>query len=78
MIDIKNNSGGTVGNKTDSFKLGIKERIIYDNLNQEISTVLVKSNLEFKKNNIQEITLNELIDNLHILWRRGIIDFSYL
>ena len=77
-IDIKNNSGGTIGNSTDSFRLGIKERIIYDNLNQVISSVLVKSNLEFKKNNIQEITLNDLIDNLHILWRRGIIDFSYL
>ena len=78
MIDIENNYGGTVGNSTDLFKLKIKERIIYDNLNQKISAVLVKSNLEFKKNNIQKITLNGLIDILHILWRRGIIDFSYL
>ena len=77
-LDIPNNSGGAVGNTMIKFKLTIRGRIIWNNLNQEICDVLKKTNIDFKENNIEEITLNTLIDALHIFWRRGKIDFSFV
>ena len=76
-LDLKNNSGGTIGNKKVQIKLDVEERIIWNNLNGQISNVLEKTNSEFKKNNIKEISLNSLINTLHLFWRRGRIDFSY-
>ena len=77
-LDIHNNSGGTVGNTMIKFKLTIRGRIIWNNLNQKICHVLEKTNVGFKENNYEEITLNTLIDTLHIFWRRGKIDFSFV
>ena len=76
-LDIKNNSGGSIGNKMIKYELSIEGRIIWNNLNRKICDVLEKTNLEYKENNVQEITLNTLIDALHIFWRRGKIDFSF-
>ena len=63
--------------KLIEIKLDVEERIIWNNLNGQISNVLEKTNSEFKKNNIKEISLNSLINTLHLFWRRGRIDFSY-
>ncbi len=76
-LDLKNNSGGTIGNRKVQIKLDVEERIIWNNLNGQISNILEKTNSEFKKNNIKEISLNSLINTLHLFWRRGRIDFSY-
>tara|TARA_X000000368_G_scaffold415511_1_gene407407 strand:+ start:1496 stop:2737 length:1242 start_codon:yes stop_codon:yes gene_type:complete len=77
-LDIKNNSGGSIGNKVLQIKLSVKERIIWDNLNDQISSVLNKINIEFKENDIKEFSLDSLIDTLHLFWQRGRIDISYV
>ena len=77
-LDIKNNSGGTIGNKKVQIPLTVEERIIWNNLNDRIDNILVNINLEFKKNNINELSIYSLTDILHLFWRRGRIDFSYI
>tara|TARA_B100001996_G_C18633533_1_gene582728 strand:- start:176 stop:1420 length:1245 start_codon:yes stop_codon:yes gene_type:complete len=77
-MDIDSNYGGSIGIGDVSIDLTVEERVIWDNLNNKVKNILVHSNREFKKNNLQEITLNELFVLLHKFWKRGRLDFSYV
>ncbi len=71
------NSGGSVGFHDLEVKLSIKERVLWNNLDNKISKILKLSNDQLRKMDYENFNKTELTETLHSLWLRGRIDFAY-
>ena len=71
------NSGGSVGFNDLEVKLSIKERVLWNNLDNKISKILELTNGQLRKMDYENFNETELTETLHSLWLRGRIDFAY-
>jgi SAM-dependent methyltransferase len=71
------NSKGLIINHGRKIELDILEKIIWDQLNNNISSILIKTNKIISNLNIEkQISLNELKEILHNFWKNGYISLA--
>ena len=75
--NFSSHDGGSIGIDRIKVKLDITDRIVWDNLNNNIEDVLNMSNELFSKYGIDKVlSFEELRGMLHRFWKNGYLSFS--